>query len=178
MSLAAKAVHSADSRQKRAPAWLREPEIRVRHADVRFRALSQGEERPTGDFPHGVGNVSKCRYFLIVENQVPKFVTIGYGDEAGYKQTALELRDAAHAHDAGLVRAGALVGRAGAPVQVRNRDAKGVQTENAAFMSSPLPIAGFAVIEAVNIDEAIKMVSQVPCAVAHGVVEVWPLVGS
>ena len=109
---------------------------------------------------------------------MPKFVTIGYGDEAGYNQTAPELRDAAHAHDASLVRAGALVGRAGAPVQVRNREAKGVQTENAAFMSSPLPIAGFAVIEAVNIDQAIKMVSQVPCAVAHGVVEVWPLLGS
>jgi hypothetical protein len=42
-------------------------------------------------------------------------------------------------------------------------------------MSSPLPIAGFAVIEAADLSEAIKLVSQSPCAVAHGVVEVWPL---
>jgi hypothetical protein len=26
-----------------------------------------------------------------------------------------------------------------------------------------------------NLAEAVKMVSQTPCAVAHGVVEVWPL---
>jgi hypothetical protein len=111
-------------------------------------------------------------------SEMPKFVTIGYGDEAGYERTAPEVRDAAHAHDATLVRDGALIGRAGAPVQVRNPDSKGVHTEAAAFMSSPLPIAGFAVIEAADIAAAIEMVSQSPCAVAHGVVEVWPLLGA
>jgi len=30
-------------------------------------------------------------------------------------------------------------------------------------------------IEAADIDEAIALVSNTPCAVAHGVVEVWPL---
>ena len=109
---------------------------------------------------------------------MPKFVTVGYGNEAGYSRITPELRDAAHAHDALLVQSGAVIARAGSPVQVRNPDAKGVQTENAAFMSSPLPIAGFAVIEAENIAEAIALVSQSPCAVAHGVVEVWPLVGT
>jgi len=39
-------------------------------------------------------------------------------------------------------------------------------------MSSPLPVDRFAIIEAADIAEAISMVSQVPCAVAHGVVEV------
>ena len=109
---------------------------------------------------------------------MPKFVTIGYGDEAGYNRTAQEVRDAAHAHDAILVEGGALLGRAGAPVQVRNSDANGIKTEGAAFMSSSLPIAGFAVIEACDMADAIKMVSQSPCAVAHGVVEVWPILGS
>jgi hypothetical protein len=42
-------------------------------------------------------------------------------------------------------------------------------------MSRPLPVAGFAVIEAADLPEAILIVSQVPCAVAHRVVEVWPL---
>lgn len=107
-----------------------------------------------------------------------KFVTIGYGDEAGYKQTAPDIRDAAHAHDATLVAAGAIIGRAGQPVQVRNPDDSGVETENAAFMKSSLPIAGFAIIEAADIDEAIAMVSKAPCAVAQGVVEVWPLLAT
>ncbi|WP_281404892.1 hypothetical protein [Mesorhizobium sp. B4-1-3] len=42
-------------------------------------------------------------------------------------------------------------------------------------MSSDLPIAGFAVIEAADLGNAIDKISHVPRAVAHGVVEVWPL---
>ena len=106
---------------------------------------------------------------------MPKFVTIGYGDAAGYERTAPDVRAAAHARDAELKTRGALMGVAGAPVQVRNPNATGVQTENAAFMSSPLPIAGFAIIDAADIAEAIRLVAEVPCAVAYGVVEVWPL---
>ncbi len=106
---------------------------------------------------------------------MPRFVTIGYGDQAGYDRTARDVRSAAHASDIELKKNGAWVGIAGEPVQVRNPDDKGVQTDNTAFMSSALPIAGFAVIEAASIAEAIKLVSQSPCAVAHGVVEVWPL---
>jgi hypothetical protein len=41
-------------------------------------------------------------------------------------------------------------------------------------MRSELPIAGFAVIEAADIEEAVSLVSATPCAVAHGV-EVWPI---
>ncbi|HVZ91174.1 MAG TPA: hypothetical protein VG843_05945 [Rhizomicrobium sp.] len=106
---------------------------------------------------------------------MPKFVTIGYGDDAGYERTAPEIRNAAHAHDRKLIEHGALVGIARRPTSVRNPDAAGVQTESSAFMSSTLPVAGFAVIEASDLAEAIRMVAQTPCAVAHGVVEIWPL---
>ena len=67
---------------------------------------------------------------------MPKFVTIGYGDRAGYERTPKDVRDAAHTHDAEIKKRGALIGVAGAPVQVRNRLAAGVKTENSAFMSS------------------------------------------
>ncbi len=106
---------------------------------------------------------------------MPKFITIGYGDREGYDRTPEKVRAAAHAHDASLVQQGALIGVAGSPVRVRNPEATGVQTQPGSFMSSQLPIAGFAVIEAENLQAAIKMASQSPCAVAHGVVEVWPL---
>jgi hypothetical protein len=105
---------------------------------------------------------------------VPKFVTIGYGDRKGYDRTAVTIRDAAHAHDAKLQKDGVLMGIAGAPVQVRNTDAAKVETTKGPFMTSSLPLAGFAIIETANIDEAIELVSRTPCAVAHGVVEVWP----
>lgn len=104
-----------------------------------------------------------------------KFVTIGYGDRAGYEATAQPVRKAAHAQDAKLVAEGALVGIAGTPVQVRNPNAAGIRTDSGPLMSSNLPIAGFAVIEAADMEEAIRKVAHVPCAVAHGVVEVWPL---
>ena len=106
---------------------------------------------------------------------MPKYVTIGYGDRRGYDRTQPSIRDAAHGHDARLREAGAVMGVAGAPVQVRNPDATGTKIRNAPFMTSALPVAGFTVIEARNLDEAVKMVSGTPCAVAHGVVEVWPL---
>jgi hypothetical protein len=104
-----------------------------------------------------------------------KFVTIGYGDRSGYDRTDPALRDEAHAHDARLRSAGADMWIAGAPVQVRNHDAAGVEMESGPYLRSTLPLAGFAVIEAASIEEAVEMVSRTPCAVAHGVVEVWPL---
>ena len=103
------------------------------------------------------------------------FVTIGYGDQAGYDRTDATVRDSAHAHDARLRRDGVNMGVAGPPVQVRNHDAAEVTTEDGAFMSSTLPVAGFAIIEAATLADAIAIVSRTPCAVAHGVVEVWPL---
>ena len=106
---------------------------------------------------------------------MPKFITIGYGDRKGYDRTPEPLREAAHAHDKVLRDRGALMGVAGAPMQVRNHQDQNVQTEEGPYMTSQLPVAGFAVIEASTIDEAIRMVSQSPCAVANGVVEVWPL---
>jgi hypothetical protein len=86
---------------------------------------------------------------------MPKFMTIGYGDREGYDRITQSVRDAAHAHDEVLQKSGAVMGIAGAPVQVRNHEAKRVQTPTLAA--------------------AIEMVSHTPCAVAYGVVEVWPL---
>lgn len=106
---------------------------------------------------------------------MPKFVTIGYGDQAGYDRTAREIRDAAHAHDADLLQRGALIGIAGAPVQVRNPDAASVEVVHGRFMQPELPVAGFSILEADSLEDAIALVSKTPCAVAHGVVEVWPL---
>jgi len=105
-----------------------------------------------------------------------KFVTIGYRDQAGYERTEPAVRDAAHEHNARLQAQGALMGMAGELVQVRNPDDGEVLTLETPYMQSELPITGFAVIDASDIDEAIALVSKTPCAVAHGVVEVWPLV--
>ena len=106
-----------------------------------------------------------------------RFVTIGYGDEAGYQRTAPDVRDAAHAHDARLADGGVQMGTVGTPVQVRNHDAAGVHTQEGPYLSAGLPVAGFAIIEADTLAEAVEMVSGTPWATAQGVVEVWPLEG-
>ncbi|XHS77780.1 hypothetical protein ACFJGW_18995 [Burkholderiaceae bacterium UC74_6] len=67
------------------------------------------------------------------------------------------------------------MGIASSPVQVRNPEDAGIETRDGAYMASPLPIAGFAIIEAASLEDAIQQVAKSPCAVAHGVVEVWPL---
>ncbi len=108
---------------------------------------------------------------------MPKFITIGYGDEAGYNRLPLDIRDAAHRHDEHLLESGAIIGIAGTPVQVRNPGGKGVQTSRGPFMRADLPIAGFALIDAANLEDAIEQAGNTPCAVAYGVVEVWPLEG-
>lgn len=106
---------------------------------------------------------------------MPMFVTIGYGDQAGYDRTDPAVRDAAHEHDARMAADGALLGIAGPPVQVRNTGAAGVRRTEGPFLRSDMPVAGFGIIEAASLDDAVQIVSGTPCAVAHGVVEVWPL---
>jgi len=106
---------------------------------------------------------------------MPKFVTIGYGDRQGYDRTPQAVRDAAHAHDEKLRSEGAMIGIAGRPVQVRNPEGIETQVTDGSFMAASLPVAGFAIIEADSLEDAIQKVAKVPCAVAHGVVEVWPL---
>ena len=106
---------------------------------------------------------------------MPKFITIGYGDQAGYDRTPEAIRQAAHDHDASLRERGVVMGIAGKPVQVRNPENTGLQTKDGPYLSADLPIAGFAVMEAKDLDEAIALAARSPCAVAHGVIEVWPL---
>lgn len=106
---------------------------------------------------------------------MPTFIAIGYGDKAGYERTDPAARARAHAHDEQLCKNGARIGPAGEPVQVRNPQERGIQRQRGAFMSSKLPLAGFMLIEANSLEHAIALAADTPCAVADGVVEVWPI---
>lgn len=108
---------------------------------------------------------------------MPTFLTIGYGDQEGYERTDPAVRDRAHAHDASLTARGARIGRAGAPVQVRRPDGGELDRRDGPFLRADLPVAGFGLLEADDLDQAVELVAGTPCAVAHGVVEVWPLLG-
>lgn len=74
-----------------------------------------------------------------------------------------------------MVAAGAVIGVAGEPVPVRSHGDRGVVTERGSFLRADQPIAGFALIGADDLDHAIRKAAASPCAVADGVIEVWPL---
>ena len=81
----------------------------------------------------------------------------------------------AHAADAELKARGTVMGIAGRPVQVSNHSAAGATVSDGPYLHSELPVAGFAILEAESLEAAIALVANSPCAVAGGVVEVWPL---
>ena len=105
---------------------------------------------------------------------MPKFITIGYGDQSGYDRTASDVRKATDEHDSNLRGQGVTL-RLLEPLQVCNRDSVRLTTTSGQFISSSLPLASFALIDAADLGEANKIVSQSPCATAHSVVKVWPL---
>jgi hypothetical protein len=107
---------------------------------------------------------------------MPTFLSIGYGDAEGYEATDPAQRDKAHAHDRWLASGGAVIGALGESTQVRNPEATEVRTTEGAYMRASLPVAGFALFEAVSLEVAVAHVAGTPCAVAHGVVELWPVV--
>ena len=53
---------------------------------------------------------------------MPKFVTIGYGDQEGYDRTPATIRNAVHVHDEKLRADGVLMGIAGKPVRTKVSD--------------------------------------------------------
>ena len=58
---------------------------------------------------------------------------------------------------------------------MRNHQGRGVTTQTGPFATADLPVAGFSLIEADTLEEAVAIAAQAPCAVADGVVEVWPV---
>ncbi|MEO5799236.1 MAG: hypothetical protein ABIZ70_10145, partial [Gemmatimonadales bacterium] len=56
---------------------------------------------------------------------------------------------------------------------VRNWD-RHLQVTTGASEHGGLPLAGFSVIEAANVEEVVELVSNTPCARARGVIEIRP----
>lgn len=65
------------------------------------------------------------------------------------------------------------VGGAAKGTSVRNWD-RNLEITEEPFAQQNLPLAGFSVIEAENLQEVIELVSNTPCARARGVIEIRP----
>jgi hypothetical protein len=104
-----------------------------------------------------------------------KFLCLAYGDEAGWNSLSEEEKRQVLAQDAVIRSRGNLMSAVQRTVTaVKNWD-QNLEVKNEPFARNELPLAGFSVIEAKNVEEVINLVSNTPCARARGVIEIRPL---
>jgi hypothetical protein len=103
-----------------------------------------------------------------------KFLTLAYGAEKDWKALSNEKQAELLAQDDVLRKRGDTVAALGPAVSVRAWEGTAV-VEAGPFAKGPLPLAGFTLVEASSLEEAIGLVAKTPCAVARGVIDVWPV---
>jgi hypothetical protein len=103
-----------------------------------------------------------------------KFLCLAYGDEAGWNSLSEDKKREVLAQDAVIRERGNVMSAVQRTVtSVRNWDGH-LEVNNESFVRNELPLAGFSVIEAENVEEVIDLVSNTPCARARGVIEIRP----
>ena len=103
-----------------------------------------------------------------------KFLCLAYGSEADWKALSAQEQAELLAQDEKIRKQGHFMAAVQTAVTtVTNWDGKLV-TKNASYPELTVPLAGFSIIEAENVDEVVKLVSNSPCARAHGAVEIRP----
>jgi len=104
-----------------------------------------------------------------------KYLVLAYGHERDWKALTKRERDELLLQDEVLRDRGDLVA-ALAETATTVRAWEGPPLACAGpFSVSLLPLAGFGIIEAADLDEAIRLVAKTPCARARGAVELRPI---
>ena len=104
-----------------------------------------------------------------------KYLCLAYGSETDWKALTEDERDALLAQDDVLRQRGDLVAAVGLQVTtVRAWDGTPVTSKEPSDRAK-LPLAGFGIIEAADLNEAIALVAHTPCARAKGAVEIRPI---
>jgi hypothetical protein len=104
-----------------------------------------------------------------------KYLCLAYGSEKDWKALTESEQTALLAQDDALRERGDLVAAVGLEVTaVRSWNGTSVTSEGS-LANSRLPLAGFGIIEAADMNEAVQLVAHTPCARAKGVVEVRPI---
>jgi hypothetical protein len=104
-----------------------------------------------------------------------KYLCLAYGDEKDWKALTLAQQEEFLHQDEIIRQRGALMGAVKTDVitvrawngtpEITKGPAAGLET----------PLAGFSVIEADDVDEVVRLVSQTPCARAKGAIEIRPI---
>jgi hypothetical protein len=103
-----------------------------------------------------------------------RFLCLAYGAEKDWLALSDAERAKLLAQDEVLRERGAQISVVGPPTVVRAW-AGPIETSDRPYASGDAPLVGFSLIEADDIDEAVRLVGGTPCAVARGAIEVRPL---
>lgn len=104
-----------------------------------------------------------------------KYLCLAYGDGKDWKKLSKTEQEALLAQDEVLRQRGDIVVAVQEPVTtLRAWDGKPTTTKGA-YAHSPAPLAGCGIIEAENLEEAIRLLKDTPCARAKGAVELHPI---
>lgn len=103
-----------------------------------------------------------------------KYLVLAYGAEEDWLALSPTEQQALLAQDDVLLARGDLVAALGHPTTVRAAGGE-IVTSGGAFARAALPMVGFGLIEADDLDHAVRLVEGTPCARAKGAVELWPI---
>src|SRR5512144_1116802 len=104
-----------------------------------------------------------------------KYLCLAYGDEKDWRRLSKAEQDALLAQDEVLRQRGDLVA-AVEPSATTVRAWDGVpKATKGGFAESQVPLAGFSIIDAPDLERAIELVADTPCARAGGAVELHPI---
>jgi hypothetical protein len=106
-----------------------------------------------------------------------RFLCLAYGDEKDWNALSKSEQDELLAQDEVLRQRGDLVAPVGNATTLRAWDGT-PSTTDGPFSSGSVPLAGFSVIEARDLQEAVELTTNTPCARAKGAVELRPILDS
>ncbi len=103
-----------------------------------------------------------------------KFLCLAYGDEDGWNTLSVVEKRETLVQDAVIRDRGNLMSAVQTKVtSVTNWDGN-LEVTDGPYVQHELPLVGFAVIEAENVNEIIELVANTPCARAKGIIEIRP----
>lgn len=104
-----------------------------------------------------------------------KYLSVGFGFQAGSERSAPAIRDATRLqHDERMQARGAIIGIAGLPAQVRDHGRATMEIFEGLLPTAILPLAGFALIEAQSFKRAFDIALKTLREVAYGPVQARP----
>jgi hypothetical protein len=105
-----------------------------------------------------------------------KYLCLAYGDEKDWKALSKEQQESLLAQDEVLRKHGVLMAAVQTTVTtVRAWDGNPTITAQP-IASSKVPLAGFSIIEAADVDEVVRLVAGTPCARAKGAIEIRQII--